>query len=131
MTNHPESKTMQDTSQQLLERIAERLKAMANPLRLRILHSLENGELSVNGILDQVGGSQGNVSKHLSVLHGADLVTRRRDGTNIYYAISDEAVFGICRTVCDSLHSRAAAEVEAIERARDQMLGPGPERTVQ
>jgi len=122
---------MQDNSQQLLERIAERLKAMANPLRLQILHALEDGELSVNGILDQVGGSQGNVSKHLSVLHGADLVTRRRDGTNIFYAISDAAVFAVCRTVCDSLHSQAAAEVAAIERARDEMLGPRSENTIQ
>lgn len=122
---------MQDISHQLLERIAERLKAMANPIRLRILHSLENGELSVNEILDQVGGSQGNVSKHLSVLHGTNLVTRRREGTNIFYAISDEAVFAICRTVCDSLHSRAAAEVDTIERAREQLLGTGTESPLQ
>ena len=114
---------MRDIPQQLLEDIAQRLKAMANPLRLRILHTLETGERSVNEILDQVGGSQGNVSKHLSVLHAADLVGRRREGTNIYYAICDEAVFDICRTVCDSLHTRAAAEVEAIEKARAELLG--------
>jgi len=116
---------MEDTAQQLLERIAERLKAMANPFRLRVLHSLETGELSVNEILERVGGSQGNVSKHLSVLHGAGLVARRREGTNIYYAIADEAVFDICRTVCDSLHSHAVGEVEAIEKARAAILGTG------
>jgi len=116
---------MQEASKQLLEQIAHRLRAMANPLRLRILHTLEGGELSVNEILERVGGSQGNVSRHLGVLHGADLVTRRRQGNNIYYAISDEAVFAICSTVCDSLLERAAADVEAIERARAEILGHG------
>jgi DNA-binding transcriptional ArsR family regulator len=116
---------MEDFSELLLERIALRLKAMANPFRLRILHALEAGERSVNEILEQVGGSQGNVSKHLGVLHRAELVKRRREGTNIFYAVSDEAVFDVCRTVCDSLHARAAAEVEAIERARAEILGVG------
>ncbi len=113
---------MNDLSGQLLERIATRLKAMGNPIRLEILHILEGGELSVSEILAKVGGSQGNISKHLGVLSSADLVSRRREGTNIFYSISDAAVFDICRTVCDSLHSRAAAEVEAIERARADLL---------
>lgn len=119
---------MADNAQRLLVRIADRLKAMANPFRLAILHALEGSELSVNEILERVGGSQGNVSKHLGVLYAAQLVTRRRDGTNIYYAISDAAVFDICRTVCDSLQARAAAEVEAIEHARAEMLGTGTGR---
>ncbi len=114
---------MEDVSELLLERIALRLKAMANPFRLRILHTLEDGELSVNEILERVGGSQGNVSKHLGVLHGADLVKRRRESTNIFYTVSDQAVFDVCRTVCDSLLARAAAEVEAIEKARSEILG--------
>lgn len=122
---------MEDISEQLLERIARRLKAMANPFRLRILHTLEHGELSVNQILEQVGGSQGNVSKHLSVLRGSELVTQRRDGTNIFYSIADEAVFEVCRTVCDSLQSRALAEVEVIGRARAQMLGSSVGDSVQ
>jgi len=95
---------------------------MGNPMRLRILHTLEQGELSVSEILERVGGSQGNVSKHLGALNSADLVSRRREGTSIFYSICDTAVFDICRTVCDSLHSRATAEVEAIERARGELL---------
>jgi DNA-binding transcriptional ArsR family regulator len=113
---------MTDLSGQLLERIAARLKAMGNPIRLKILHTLETGELSVSEILEQVGGSQGNVSKHLGILSSAGLVSRRREGTNIFYSISDAAVFDICSTVCDSLHSRATAEVQAIERARAELL---------
>lgn len=114
---------MQDASHDVLERIAVRLKAMGNPLRLRILHALEGGELSVSGILDRVGSRQANVSKHLFVLRSAGLVSSRRSGANIYYRIKDDAVLTICKTVCDSLLAQATNEVTSIERGRAVMLG--------
>lgn len=115
---------MKDISDDILERIAVRLKAMGNPFRLKILHSLHEGELSVSEILARVGGSQANVSKHLNVLRGAHLVDCRRDGVSVYYHISDATVFAICNTVCDSLLHRASAEVAAIAEARARMLAP-------
>ncbi|KAA0253071.1 MAG: ArsR family transcriptional regulator [Acidobacteria bacterium] len=87
----------------LLGEMAEWLKAMADPMRLRILHALKDGERCVNDLLEGVGCSQANVSKHLSVLRHAGLVGSRRDGVNVYYRIADPAVFVICETVCDSL----------------------------
>lgn len=113
---------MREVPEQLLERIATRLKAMGNPARLKILHTLEGGELSVKEILSRVGGSQANVSKHLNVLRAAGLVTSRRGGVNSYYRISDSAVFTICATVCESLLQRASAEVEVIEEAHATLL---------
>ena len=77
-------------SEQLLERIADRLKAMADPMRLRILHTLQDGERCVNDILKEVGGSQANVSKHLSVLRRTGLVECRREGVNVLFP--DEVV---------------------------------------
>jgi DNA-binding transcriptional ArsR family regulator len=108
-------------SEQLLERIADRLKAMADPTRLRILHVLQAGELCVTDILADVGGSQANVSKHLSVLRRAGLVDYRREGINVYYHIEDPAVFAICRTVCDSLERQVNAEKDDIARGRAAM----------
>jgi DNA-binding transcriptional ArsR family regulator len=105
-------------SNQLLERIADRLKAMADPMRLRILHVLQGGERCVTDILEQVGGSQANVSKHLSVLRRAGLVECRREGVNVYYRIEDPAVFAICSTVCDSLERQVNAEKIEIEKGR-------------
>jgi DNA-binding transcriptional ArsR family regulator len=105
-------------SDELLNRIAEVLKAMADPTRLRILHSLHNGERCVSDILESVGGSQANVSKHLSVLKRAGLVDCRREGLNVYYRIIDEGVFTICRNVCDSLESRIDREHQAILQGR-------------
>ena len=105
-------------SDELLNRIAEVLKAMADPTRLKILHSLHQGERCVSDILASVGGSQANVSKHLSVLKRAGLVDCRREGLNVFYRIIDEGVFTICRNVCDSLELRIDREHQAIVQGR-------------
>jgi DNA-binding transcriptional ArsR family regulator len=112
-------------SEQLLEKIADRLKAMADPMRLHILHSLQSGERCVGDILAEVGGSQANVSKHLSVLRRVGLVDCRREGVNVYYRIDDPTVFTICSTVCDSLERQIDAEKKEIEQGRAAMLGSG------
>ncbi len=108
-------------SDELLHRIAEVLKAMADPTRLKILHCLNQGERCVSDILEVVGGSQANVSKHLSVLKRAGLVDSRRDGLNVFYHITDEGVFTICRNVCDSLELRIDREHKTIIDGRKQI----------
>jgi len=113
---------VQAASDHLLEKIADRLKAMADPMRLRILHVLQGGERCVSDILGEVGGSQANVSKHLSILRRVGLVECRREGVNVYYRIEDPAVFSICSTVCDSLERRADAERNGIAAGRAAML---------
>ena len=112
-----------ELSSELLEKIARRLKAMGNPVRLQILHSLEDGEKSVSAILEVVGGKQANLSEHLNVLRSTGLVTSRRNGSNVCYRIRDEGVFSICRSVCDSLHHEASHEVERIELGREHLIG--------
>lgn len=125
---------MQEVKDQLLEKIAGRFRAMSNIFRLKILHELEDGELSVSDILDRIGGSQANVSKHLAVLRGVGLVAPRREGSSVYYRLSDSAVFTICEAVCESLHKRASTEVATIEQGREGMqavrteLPPAPPR---
>ena len=109
-------------SDELLNRIAEVLKAMADPNRLKILHSLHHGERCVSDILEIVGGSQANVSKHLSVLKRAGLVDCRRHGLNVYYRIIDEGVFTICRNVCDSLELRVDREHQALVQGRQEII---------
>jgi DNA-binding transcriptional ArsR family regulator len=113
---------MSDFSTQLLERIADRLKAIADPMRLRILHTLQAGEHNVNDILGLVGSSQANVSKHLAVLKKAGLVDCRREGTSIFYFISDPEVFDICRICCDGLERQINADRAAIEQGRAEMM---------
>jgi len=115
--------TVRPASEQLLQRIAERLKAMADPMRLKILHTIHDGERCVNDILAEVGGSQANVSKHLSVLRRAGLVDCRREGVNVFYTIIDPTVFEICRSVCDSMEKKLNAEKAEIRAGRAAIGG--------
>jgi DNA-binding transcriptional ArsR family regulator len=108
-------------SDELLSRIAEVFKAMADPTRLKILHCLQGGERCVTEVIEAVSGSQANVSKHLAVLKRSGLVDCRRDGLNVFYFIADEGVFMICRSVCDSLEERIDREHQAIVEGRRQI----------
>ena len=84
----------------LLERLAERFKALAEPNRLAILSALHAGELSVGELVLQTGLGQANVSKHLDVLRRYAFVERRKDGLNVFYRVADKDVFRICDIMC-------------------------------
>ena len=102
---------------ELFERIAERLQALGDATRLKILHSLEDRERCVSEILAIVGGSQANVSKHLARMRASGVLAARREGTNIYYRVVDPAAFQVCRTVCNALEERAASEHRLLQNA--------------
>jgi DNA-binding transcriptional ArsR family regulator len=114
-------------SDELFARIADRLKALADPTRLKILHALEKGERRVSEVLEEVGGSQANVSKHLALMRRAGVLAARREGVYVYYRVADEAAFSICRTVCDALEKRADSERALLSSgtARSALRGGG------
>jgi len=71
---------------------ANAMKAIAHPLRLKILCVLADGELSVQDIVEQVGTSQSNISQHLSILRDKAVLTTRKDANRVYYRISDARI---------------------------------------
>jgi DNA-binding transcriptional ArsR family regulator len=93
----------------LAELIARRFRVLADPLRVRTLDLLRDGELSVNAIAEQLGAGQQNVSKHLNVLADAGMVQRRKAGNHVYYGIADEGVFALCEQVCGSLQAQLSS----------------------
>lgn len=101
-------------SWEALELVAARFRAMGEPLRLRILQQLEDGERSVSALAESVASTQPNVSKHLKVLQDAGLVKRRPQGTNVYYSIADAMVFELCDMICSRLRDRLEAQVGAL-----------------
>ena len=115
-------------SDELLHRIAEVLKAMADPTRLKILHSLQGDERCVSDILEIVGGSQANVSKHLQLLLRAGLVRRRKDGLHSYYSIADPSVFPLCDLVCGSLSAHLSDQLAAFEPPKPAAARPPAKR---
>lgn len=90
-------------SDEMLELIAQRLRLLSDPMRLKILHQLQGGEKSVSELVELTSASQPNVSKHLSSLRTHGLVKRRQEGNMAYFSISDPFVFDICETVCNSM----------------------------
>ncbi|MBY0357151.1 MAG: metalloregulator ArsR/SmtB family transcription factor [Candidatus Obscuribacterales bacterium] len=80
-------------SEKLLNFKAKFFKALANPLRIRILDELRKEELTVSEIRDRLEIELPNVSQQLSVLKSNDLVVARKQGNNIYYSCSDPTVF--------------------------------------
>lgn len=95
-------------SLEALQLVAARFKVLSDPMRLRILQVLENGETSVSALAEAVESTQPNVSKHLKILQEAGLLSRRQEGNTVYYSISDPTVFELCDVVCSSLAERFA-----------------------
>jgi DNA-binding transcriptional ArsR family regulator len=92
--------------EELVELISRRFRAIGEPLRIRLLDALRDGEATVNELAVEVSTSQQNVSKHLAVLADAGIVGRRKDGTHVYYRIADEDVLGLCEDVCGSVQAQ-------------------------
>ena len=72
-----------------IERASRSLKAMSHPLRLKILCTLGDQEVSVQEIVEQVGTSQSNISQHLAILRDKGILASRKDANRVYYRVSD------------------------------------------
>ena len=77
----------------LVERIAERFRVLGEPMRIRLLEAMREGEKSVKELQELTGASQQNVSQHLGVLLRARIVERRKEGNFSLYSIADPVVF--------------------------------------
>jgi DNA-binding transcriptional ArsR family regulator len=85
--------------------VAERFKALGEPARLHILRCLQDGELSVNELVEATGLGQANVSKHLQLLNSLGFVSRRKEGLFVYYALADKSVFRLCDIMCGRIEA--------------------------
>jgi ArsR family transcriptional regulator len=99
-------------SNDALELVANRFKIMSEPLRLRLLQSLQNGEKSVGELTELCQTSQPNVSKHLKILQTGGLVMREQKGNTVYYSIGDQSIFTLCEVVCNSIEERLRDQVQ-------------------
>ncbi len=91
----------------LVELIARRFRVIGEPMRIRILDRLREGEATVSELTEALGTTQQNVSKHLAVLAEVGILGRRRERNHVYYRIVDEGVLGLCEQVCGSLEQQA------------------------
>jgi len=73
-----------------IELAARAMKAMAHPLRLKILCVLGGNEVSVQDIVEAVGTSQSNISQHLAILRDKGVLRARKDANRVFYRVGDE-----------------------------------------
>jgi len=119
---------------ELKDRIYEQFsrigKAIASPHRLEIIELLAQGERTVDGLATGLSIPLANASHHLQALRAARLVDTRKEGTFVYYRLSDLDVFALARMV-RTLAERHLAEVDQIVHtyfdARDELETVGRE----
>jgi len=84
---------MTDQQDQLIKFKAEFFKALASPLRIRILDELRNGELTVTELRQRLLVEPTNLSQQLAILRAKNIIVGRKQGSNIYYSCRDTAIF--------------------------------------
>jgi rhodanese-related sulfurtransferase/DNA-binding HxlR family transcriptional regulator len=103
----------------LFEAIALMGKAFASPRRLELLDLLAQGPRSVEELARASGQSSANTSQHMQALHAAGMVTRRREGVRVRYALAGEDVLALWL----ALRNASAARLAEVERAARDYLG--------
>ena len=91
-----------------IERVARCMKALAHPLRLKVIVALNDQELSVQELVDAVGTTQSNVSQHLTIMRDKSILASRREANQVFYRVGDCKVLDLVfltRTIfCDNQH---------------------------
>ena len=103
----------------LFEAIALMGKAFASPRRLELIDLLAQGSRSVEELASASGQSHANTSQHLQALHAAGLVTRRRDGLRVRYALAGDDVLALWL----ALREASATRLAEVQRAAREYLG--------
>ena len=90
-------------------------KTLANPIRLAILHTLRNGEKNVNELTEILGISQSNLSQHLALMRQKGIVITRKQGTNIFYSVSNPKINQACDMVREVLLDQLRQKQEFVK----------------
>lgn len=123
-----------DDLEPVFDAVSRYFALLSEPMRLRILHAICQKEKTVSQIVEETGATQTNVSRHLGSMHRAGVLTRRKEGSFIWYGVGDPALVDICRTVCiriaGQMETDAADRTKVISLARRlEGAGAGRPRT--
>ncbi len=102
----------------VFESAAQLFALLATPMRLKIISAVCEKEKNVSELLDLIDTTQPNMSQHLAVLHRKGVLSKRRDGVQIYYKLQSERVALLCRAVCTqvAIEMDDADSIDAADR---------------
>jgi ArsR family transcriptional regulator len=109
----PRNTSLLALSDEALDLIAGRFRALGEASRLKLIQALEAGEKNVSELMRATGLTQANASRHLQTLTDAGILGRRKQGLNVLYSIADPGIFKLCEHVCGSVQRRLARRAKA------------------
>jgi DNA-binding transcriptional ArsR family regulator len=107
--------------------VAAYFSVLSEPTRLRIMHAICEQEKTVSQIVEELGATQTNISRHLNLMHRSGVLARRKEGNQVYYRAADAEMVEICRSMCN----RIAAQIDENKPLRGDLLRlmPQPKRS--
>jgi DNA-binding transcriptional ArsR family regulator len=103
---------MEPVPPEVVQQVAEYFSVLSEPMRLRLLNLLRDGERCVQDLVQATATSQANVSKHLKVMLQVGILTRRTEGTSAFYSVTDDLIFELCTLVCDRIATRIEEQAQ-------------------
>jgi DNA-binding transcriptional ArsR family regulator len=101
----------------VFESTARYFSVLGEPTRLKILHAICTEERCVTDIIRATGALQANVSRHLGLMYQAGLLSRRREGTQIFYRVAEPLFLELCRSISVQVASRLPATEGQVQTA--------------
>jgi ArsR family transcriptional regulator len=98
---------------------AEFFKALAHPIRIRIVDCLRGGEKGVNELSEMLQLEPANVSQQLAVLRVRNIVVGRKSGSSVFYSISDPALFKLLDVAKDIFNNHLVGVREMLKEIRE------------
>jgi ArsR family transcriptional regulator len=105
--------------QQLANFKAEFFKALAHPIRIRILDCLRGGEKGVNELSEILHIEPANVSQQMAILRVRDIVIGRKAGSSVFYSVSDPTLFKLLDVAKDIFNNHFVGMKEMLEEMRE------------
>ena len=111
----------------VFDAVASYFSVLSEPTRLRIMHALCETEKSVSQIVEEIGSTQTNASRHLSLMYRSGVLARRKEGSQVYYRVADASMIEVCRTVCNQI-AGSMDEKKPLRRELLRLLPPPRKR---
>ena len=112
----PQTKKTGFDASELARFKAEFFKALAHPLRIRIIDALRDGEIGVNDLCERLQVEQSTVSQQLAQLRGRNIVVGRKEGQNVFYSIRDRAIFRLLDAAREIFNNQLVSVQDMLSR---------------